>query len=573
MKTRWAGVLAGLAVVMVPLGVAAEPLKGSLTDAVTGVGIAGATVRVLGTHHEVKTDALGRWAFELPRGVYEVELSAVVDGEVQVSRLVRQYVPQIKGAEAYVFTTRFYEQGVPARAEPVGLPAGSGHAPVGSPDSLPIVAPEAASSVLDLTIPGSIPRRIRVGRRERPTEGCSNNPVIAIEEMDLDEYVRGVLPPEIGVFRNIPGASEVYKTFALAAKSYGLWFMLYYSGDRQRTTAPLPPNNYDWFHIDDTACNQRYSDQRLTITTQAADAVLNKLLTKRGNTSSLDKYEYAASCGKHGTQPEHQSALVPDQPSVSSCVGSWCGHNSCAGHADNPDVPGSDRCLVRGICQWGAASWGEAGKDYLWMVQHYQPNLQITDLTATPLPRAVTLTGYVYTDPSDITGTGVGGVSVQLSDGQSAVTSAAGVFQFEAVALDQGTVTLTASKPGYLDASRDKELVEGTTNWASFQLSVDEDYMPDMGAPPADMGQPEDMASAQDMGAAPVDMSAGQDMASAQDMGADAGGLSKLGPLLSTSPGIDGGCACRQAPGRPGGALGVVALGLGLCALRRRPRR
>ena len=556
---------------------AAAPLRGDVQDALTGVPIPGATVRVLGTSVQTQTDDRGQWVVDLPEGVYELELEVDHGGERHRSRLVNQHVPQIKPASMHLYSARQLIEGHPMLAEPHGLPGKSGQAPHDAPPSLPIVAdvvdavdaPTQIGSPLRLTVPDPIPRRIRVGRRERPKEGCSNNPVVAIEEMDLDEYVKGVLPPEIGVFRSLPGAAEVYKTFAIAAKSYGLYFMLFYGPNNRRTTGALPPNNFTWFHIDDTACNQRYSDERLTLTTQSADAVANVIMVKKGDPRELDKLEYAASCGKHGTLPEYGSinALIPDDPPVSSCVGRWCGHNTCAGHQDNPHVAGTDRCLVRGVCQWGSASWGEAGKDYRWMIAHYQPNMELRDLSQSlNAPMTVKLTGYAYTDPSDILGTAVPGVEITLNDGQKTSTNGEGLYEVAAVDTALGTVTIRATKEGYQEATRQKALIPGEANWASIRLLAE-------GAQPTeDMALPEepDMPPSLDMAPREPDQGPEQPRPVAGDERPG-----RLDSLINESPGIEGGCGagCAQAnPGATRAGWGLLSLGA-LLALRRRRKR
>jgi uncharacterized protein (TIGR03382 family) len=300
-----------------------------------------------------------------------------------------------------------------------------------------------------------------------------------------------------------------------------------------------------WFHIDDTACNQRYSDDRMTITTNAAQAVASKILVDKSNPNNIEKYEYAASCGKNGTRPEHQNAIVPDNPSVSSCVGSWCGHNSCAGHADHPNVSGSDRCLVRGICQWGAASWGEVGKTYTWMLAHYQPNLEIKELGPAG-PETVVLTGYAYTNADDISGSGVADVSIALSDGQSTTTNASGQYRFDAVRVDLGSVDITATKSGYETATRSKDLVSGATNWGSIQL------VPGTSSG-EDTGGSQDAGTVADTGGSTND--AGSDDAGVvADAGSDSGG--------------QGGCS--SAPSDSPSGLAALLVALGLVGLSRR---
>ncbi len=548
----------------------ADPLEGMLTDGLTGYPIEGSVVRIAGTALTTTTDAEGRWSFDLPEGVYQVDFESTLGSEVHKTSLVRQAVPQYKPANARHYTSWFSEQGLPASSTPMGVPTTSGKLPADAPDT--IVLPDPVTSPLALTVTDPIPRRIRVGRRQRPEEGCRNNPVIAIEEMDIDDYVKGVLPPEIGVFQSIPGALETYKAFGIAAKSYGLWFMLTYDeSNRRNVDNPLPPDNYTWFHIDDTACNQRYSDERLTITTQAAEAVANKILVKKNEPSVLDKLEYAASCGRHGTLPEYgtTSALVPDMPPVNACAGRWCGHDSCAGHEDNPNLAGSDRCLVRGMCQWGTASWGESGRDYIWILQHYQPNLELRDLQGTEPVTEVEIRGYVYTRTEDIPGSALPGIDVTLNTGQSTTTNTQGVFSFTGVPLAQGSVTLTVNTPGYAMASQDKQLVSGEINWASIQLVESNQGGVDMGMRPVDMGTP---TGELDMGSVPMPLDQGMTPGSpSPDQGG--GGVAPtpgvapeqdddFAQILTTSSGVDGGCAHTTGSRAP---IAPLAACLGLC--------
>ncbi|RAL20954.1 hypothetical protein DL240_14890 [Lujinxingia litoralis] len=574
MRALFVALVALVMMVYLPAASAGE-LSGRLADGWTDTPIAGATIEVLGLGERTTTDAHGRWTFDLPEGVYELSIAAPVFGEIHASRLVHQRVPQVRPARAHVYTSEFHDRGATATTFPVGLPSFSGRIndPAGPMELWRLLGnnPSLASTFYE--IPPSQPPIIRVGRRSDPTgrQGCTDasNPIVAINEMTLDEYVKGVLPPEIGVFRSLPGASEVYKAFAIAARSYGLWFVLRYGpGNRRELNRALPPHNYTWFHIDDTACNQRYDDQRLTITTDAAEAVSELIMVKRGETSTIDKYEYAASCGRHGSRPAYQSALVPDQPPTDACAGSWCGHGSCAAHEDNPNVPGSDRCLVRGICQWGAISWAGHGRDYTWLLVHYQPNTELRTLSAANSDPAVRLTGYVYEDPDNIIDSVIAGATVTLSDGQQTTSGANGVYTFEAVLLSETMVTIEATAPGYLSASRDKDLVSGVTNWGSIRLERDPSPNPEE---PSDAGDSNDSGDPGDVGIpSDTETSPGSD--------SDTPSPRPPGPtqegemsLLSASTGVSGGC--QAMPGYPGIPALFGALGFMLVALRRRLTR
>ncbi|MFP4596928.1 MAG: carboxypeptidase regulatory-like domain-containing protein [Persicimonas sp.] len=552
----------------VPADAVADELAGTVSDAATGIAISGAAVRVMGTDKSTTTDEDGRFVFDLPEGGYELGVEASFGDEDYQARLVNQRVPQYRAARVLVYTDYFLEQGHEPRANAPGLPSTSGRLDDDAPDSVDLSDLFEDFDPTHLTIPDTPPTTIRVGRRQDHTgeQGCtdSTNPIVAIDEMHLDEYVKGVLPPEIGVFQNIPGAPEVYKTFAIAAKSYALYFMLVYDSNNRRTIdRTVPPHDYDWFHIDDTACNQRYSDDRMTITTEAAEAVQSKILVDKSDADSLGKYEYAASCGENGTRPEHQDAIVPDDPGVSACAGSWCGHDDCAGHEDHPDVPGTDRCLVRGICQWGAASWGEAGKSYTWMLDHYQPNLQVREIGNSG-PETVALVGYTYTDSNDIAGSGVADVTIDLSDGQTTRTDDAGQYRFDAVEVSLGTVDITASKAGYRTATRDKELESGQTNWGSVQIEAGSNSGEDAGVV-ADAGDAAGSADADTDGGDQPDATHADDVdnSSATDSGLET--ASTLGPLVQESKGVEGGCSTSGAPGPP--PLGLIGLLAGCLVL------
>ncbi|MFB6263897.1 MAG: carboxypeptidase regulatory-like domain-containing protein, partial [Bradymonadaceae bacterium] len=448
-----AAVLVGILVS--PSTVSAGTLAGRLTDALTGTPVADADVRVLGTNRTTRTDDRGRWQFDLPPGTYRLHFVARLGGERHETRLVNQRVPQYKSAEAHLYTDYFLERGDPRLADPPGAPP-SERPPPSTPHSnepirLPLPPADGRPGPGSLDLPGTPPASIRVARRKHPDRGCRGNPIVAIEKMSLEEYVRGVLPPEIGVFRNLSNIGQTYRAFAIAARSYGLWFRLRYGrGNRRRLGRSVPPHGYSWYHIGDTACEQRYSDNRLAITDRAVDAVSGRIMVRASDRDLLEKFEYAASCGAHGTRPAFQRSLVPDRPPDSACVNNWCGHDDCAGHEDNPQVPGSDSCLVRGMCQWSAASWSEAGKGWTWIVDHYQPNLDVRRI-GDDRNRAV-LTGYAYTDPSNILETALPGVEVTVDGRWSTRTDESGRYRLKRLPTE--TVEGGASDP-VLDDLRD----------------------------------------------------------------------------------------------------------------------
>lgn len=307
---------------------------------------------------------------------------------------------------------------------------------------------------LALSFSGPLPETIRVGRRF--ASSCSGNPVQRVDTVPLEEYVEGVLLPEIGVFRSVEGgpdsAAAVFEAFAVAARSYALWF--YFSN---------PDAEY---HLDDTACNQRYEEGRNAWVAERVAATRGQMLVAAADRGVIDKFEYAASCGRHGTRPEYQDALVPDLTGRRACVGSWCGHDDCAAHEVNPAVPELGRCLVRGICQWGAVERAMNGDSYADILAHYQPNLAVVDFTGPPATRLV---GFVRLDDV-FAGEGVPDVDVALDTGETSRTDADGFFAFETV--EPGLRTLSYSGAGIEPTAQEREVLEGITNWASIAVAL-----------------------------------------------------------------------------------------------------
>jgi len=538
----------------------AGTLEGRLVDGLTGTPVPDATVRVLGTFRQTTTDADGSWSFDLPEGDYELAFDKTLGDRHYHFRLVNQRVPQHKPAEATLSTTHYLEQGFERTARPRGAPVERLDHPSdrdrGPVDLGDWSGDESAARAAPHTIPDSAPRTIRVARYDDP-ENCSNS-IVAIEEMPLDEYVRGVLPPEIGVFQRLDNVEETYKAFGLAAKSYGLYFMLVYdSENRRRTSGPKPPDNYNWYHIDDTPCNQRYSDKRLAITTRAVDTQAGRLLVKDGAPNTLDKYEYAASCGGHGTRPEYQQTIVDDSPPTTSCVNDWCRHTSCAGHEDHPQVSGTDDCLVRGICQWGAAEWAEAGKNYQWILDHYQPNLQIRELWDTEEDERVDLEGFVHSDPTDAMGSGISDATVELAGGEQTTTNADGRYTFSGIAVSRGSVTVSASKAGFESNQKTAQLTAGETNWISIRLRS----AGGNGAETADTGTRSTADTGMTTSADPIDGD--------EDTAEEEPRFGGLGPLVTSSgTGQSAGCGCSRIrtdlPSLPTLLFVLVGIGIGL---------
>jgi len=473
----------------------AEPAShrhGVVRDALSDAPVADVIIRI--GDEITRTDRAGRYRIALPAPPYVLEVHAPLpDGSVES---MRQRVEWVERSEAerttYLFVPAL-SPGDPVAADPVGLPLHarpSGREPAAEPIDLWDVwrsrHPDGAGDPTALTLPELLPDEIRVGRRD--ASSCADGPILRVESVGLEAYVPGVVTAEIGVFRALTTGeatqADGFRTFSIAARSYALWFW-----------AGGPDDEY---HLDDTACNQRFIDGPYPdIIVRAAQETEAMVLVQRGSPSTIDKFEYAASCGRHGTRPEYDDGIIPDVTGGNACTsGGWCGHNNCAAHQDNPEVPGDDRCLVRGICQWGTAERSARGDSHLEILAHYQPNLEVRNFGE---PAAARLLGFAR-EGSVTDGAGIAGATVALDTGESTTTDGEGFFSFDEV--EPGVRTVSYSAVGFVSVSREKEVLEGIENWASVALVRDDTPAGDAG--PGDVGPTPDTRPREDA-SAPVD--------------------------------------------------------------------
>ncbi|NMB73811.1 MAG: hypothetical protein GYA21_01625 [Myxococcales bacterium] len=418
-------------------------LWGKVTDAVDGRPVPAARLRVVGLDNTAIADANGEYRVLVPGDDawrVLVEAPGYVPGELANQR------PGGPPGQARLYPERLWL--APGSPPAFGLGPGTGLGPEPR-------GPVSLQGLLRASVPAQLPATIRVARYFNTS--CTGS-IQRIDEIDFQDYVRGVVNAEVGVFRGVAGgpaaAAECWKAFAVAARSYALHFIL---------TQP-----YDGYDIKDGACNQVYNDNRDADVSAAADATAGMILVKKADPDVIDRYFYAASCAEHGTEPGYATGtIIPDATPVRACVGSWCGHDNCAGHADNPEVPGSDRCLVWGTCQWGSVERSMNGETFRDILGHYQPNCAIREMGA---PQKGTLKGVVYRAP-DLQDR-IAGAEVTLSGGPTVVYDGVTPWSFE---LDPGTYTVTARAEGFLPGSVERTVQAGVTIWGSIGLSPVED--------------------------------------------------------------------------------------------------
>ena len=184
----------------------------------------------------------------------------------------------------------------------------------------PADAADVAGRVTALAAP---PATIRVWRRsiDGASESCSGR----IDVIDLEDYIKGVLPHEW-----IPSwHDESLKAGAVAIRTYA-WNWIARGG------------KYDCADLDDTTRSQVYADDRTERASAAVDATAHQGIV-RGD--SLVSGEYSA---EHGS------------PTADGIDDALCVGQARYGHG-------------RGMCQWGSQRWANDGRDYRWIAEHYFP--------------------------------------------------------------------------------------------------------------------------------------------------------------------------------------------------------
>jgi hypothetical protein len=347
-----------LLVLLAPAASADTFLRGRVVDALDGRPLEGAVVRVL--DQETTTDRTGEYRMAVPAGIHRLFVEHPSHLPAEVAQQHASCDP--RAAVVHLWPAEF-PAGFMPNEKTFGVGRGTGWGPEFGPARLP-------GSPFLVAVPAELPGTIRVARYF--TVGCTGS-YQRIDTIDFEDYVKGVVNAEVGVFAGVQGgpdsAAECWKAFAVAARSYALHFIL---------TQP-----YDGYDINDTACNQVYQDERNADVSGAVEATRGRILVKAADPDVLDRYFYAASCAEHGTEPAYGVGdILPDSTPQRACVGSWCGHDNCAGHADNPQVPGDDKCLVWGTCQWGSVERSMDGDTYVQILNHYQPYCAIRSFGA-----------------------------------------------------------------------------------------------------------------------------------------------------------------------------------------------
>ncbi len=539
------------------LALPTEALHGQVVDGWTLQPLAGVQLRDLDGRTVATSSPDGRFSGRVIAHMPRLRVTPPGDShEHIVVNLPRDQAGHLLTAPLSIALLPSRPQG-PAAAGAFGLPGERDHMPI--PETGPTPPPLWA-----YTLPPQMPATIRVLRC--PGTTCCDSPGDGVETLAFEDYVRGVVNAEVGVFRSMStldgsnldtaqreaGSAEVFKTLAVSSRSYALYWYL-----RRQASNP----GYD---IRDGTCEQVYDDERHAWVDASVSATAGEILALSG-ANSIEKFEYASSCKRLGSLPYGTSATSPacgdviaDDTGVVGCVGSWCGHDTAdMGHQIHPCDPGNCRCLVRGICQWGAAERSFAGEDYATTLAHYQPELAHLQLGAGDagiVEPSGRLVGFIRDSDIYDTEAGIAGASVGLDLGDSATTNDQGYFEFSDLTPDQ-TVAVTASALGFQSVTENKYLDPGYAVWWK-SMALQPGTASDAGA--RDNALPDRTNS--DSGSTGTDsaVTATDGSASAADVPGSGG---------DDPPVTEDGCGCAQS--HRSWVLGPCLL-LGLLALRRR---
>ncbi len=292
-------------------------LQGTISDLATDRPLAGARVRA--GDQEAITDARGQFRLAVPAGTYDVRaeapgyvgmtrcLLAVTDG--QEAALDLQMIPEAPDDEqSAVIERKLIQTAEQSAAGQVGAAASQGL---------------AASGVT--VVPGSI--------RVLMPDG-------SVATMDLDEYLKGVVPREMSP----AWPAEALRAQAVAARSYAITGSGHADAGADVCTT--------------THC-QVWSPIHYDTTDQAVEATSGVTARYEGN---VIRAFFHAHCDGHTRDSE---AVWGGQVAYLRGVSCPCGFTSLYGHGV-------------GMCQYGARALALQGFDHVAILQHYYTGVEVS---------------------------------------------------------------------------------------------------------------------------------------------------------------------------------------------------
>ncbi len=168
-----------------------------------------------------------------------------------------------------------------------------------------------------------------------------------IQEMPVDEYLKGVVPSEMGLQKPI----EALKAQAIAARSFAV------------TTRRHARDGFDLCTT--THCQAWRPKNRYPDSDRAVDGTARKVVTLRGRIVATPFFGHCD--GRTRNSEEVWSGVMQHCRSV-SCV---CGYNSMYGHGV-------------GMCQRGAAAMAGQGATAAEILNHYYKGIEIAEAESIP---------------------------------------------------------------------------------------------------------------------------------------------------------------------------------------------
>ena len=218
------------------------------------------------------------------------------------------------------------------------------------------VAP-AKNQAANATAAVALPSTIRVG----VSCNCDTKVCSSVSAMSLESYVRTGLddewPPYFGV--------NSLRAGAVAYRSYGV----YYVRNPQTST-------YD---IQNNTCRQVWNSDENAETISAANFTAGQVLVKNG---AIARPEYSSENNNAGCGNGYAGTNTTEAPCISDPL---CSGRAKFGHG-------------RGMCQYGSKFWGEDGKTYTWILEHYYKPVNV--LLQTPVSDDTTLPTTSITGPA-----------------------------------------------------------------------------------------------------------------------------------------------------------------------------
>jgi hypothetical protein len=168
-----------------------------------------------------------------------------------------------------------------------------------------------------------------------------------IEEMSLDEYLKGVVPAEMGLKKPI----EALKAQAIASRSYAV------------TTRRHARDGFDMCTT--THCQVYKPQKRYADSDRAVDETVGQVTTYQGRIVGTP---FFAHCDGHTRDSEDVWSSEVKYLRGVSCI---CGYTQLYGHGV-------------GMCQRGAAAMAEQGATAAEILQHYYTGIEVGCATAVP---------------------------------------------------------------------------------------------------------------------------------------------------------------------------------------------